>query len=38
MDGGTLVRDSKWVGGAELAVRRGAWVSFIGAVKRGTTG
>ncbi|MGY4740875.1 DUF397 domain-containing protein [Streptomyces sp. ATMOS53] len=38
MDGGTLVRDSKSVGGPEIAVRSGAWFSFIRAVKQDAEG
>ncbi|MFH9549014.1 DUF397 domain-containing protein [Streptomyces sp. NPDC051445] len=35
-DDGALVRDSKNAGGPVIVVRRGAWVSFIHAVKRDT--
>ncbi|MFF1438306.1 DUF397 domain-containing protein [Streptomyces sp. NPDC058295] len=35
-DDGALVRDSKSTGGPEIAVRSGAWFSFLRAVKRDT--
>ncbi|MEH0578449.1 DUF397 domain-containing protein [Streptomyces sp. B21-108] len=38
MDDGALVRDSKSVGGAEIAVRSAAWFSFVRAVKQGAEG
>ncbi|WP_314223310.1 DUF397 domain-containing protein [Streptomyces zaehneri] len=34
VDDGALVRDSKSAGGPEIAVRSGAWFSFLRAVKR----
>ncbi|MER5197837.1 DUF397 domain-containing protein [Streptomyces sp. NPDC002755] len=36
MDDGALVRDSKCAGGPEIAVRSGAWFSFIRTVKHDT--
>ncbi|MFH0174924.1 DUF397 domain-containing protein [Streptomyces cacaoi] len=38
MGDGALVRDSKGAGGPEIAVRSGAWSSFIAAVKRDAEG
>ncbi|MFI7296998.1 DUF397 domain-containing protein [Streptomyces sp. NPDC050121] len=38
LDDGALVRDSKSVGGAEIAVRSGAWFCFVRAVKQDAEG
>ncbi|MEH0578446.1 DUF397 domain-containing protein [Streptomyces sp. B21-108] len=38
MDDGTLVHDSKSAEGAEIAVRSGAWFSFVRAVKQDAEG